>query len=159
MTTINATRIISTRPNRAPGSIVGRLPVVLELERNGLVELAQPDDHPLELVLALARHANGIALDARLDLRELVADELRESLGEGVVEAAPELDHLAHLVAAGGLDLAPVEDLQRQVAPDRLRRDQVLDRRGAAFVVGQQRQLVLGLLEIDGHALEVIALL
>ena len=68
-------------------------------------------------------------------------------------------DLLADLVAAGRLDLAPVEDLQRQVAPDRLRLDQVLDRRRAVLVVGDEGQLVLALGQIDGHALEIEALL
>ena len=54
-------------------------------------------------------------------------DLLREVLGQ----AASEADLLADLVAAGRFDLAPVEDLQRQAAPDRLRLDEVLDRRRA----------------------------
>ena len=105
--------------------------IVLELERNGLIELAQAGDDLLELVLALARDADGVALDLRLDLGELVADELGDPLGELVGQAAPQLDLLADLVAAGRLDLAPVEDLERQVAPDRLRLDEVLDGGGA----------------------------
>src|SRR6185503_21196796 len=60
---------------------------------------------------------------------------------------------------AGGLDLAPVEDLQRQAAPDGLGFDEVLDGRGAVLVVGDQGELALALREVDGHALEVEALL
>src|SRR5207245_4555725 len=91
---------------------VTRLAVVLELERYWLVELAQAGDHALEVVLALARHANRVALDLRLHLGELLADELAEPLGELVVEAAPEGDVLADLVPAGGFELAPVGDLE-----------------------------------------------
>ena len=56
-----------------------------------------------------------------------------DALGDVLGQAAAQLDLLADLVAAGRLDLAPVEDLQRQVAADRLRLDEVLDRaaRGA----------------------------
>ena len=59
-------------------------------------------------------------------------------LGELVRQAAPQADPLADLVAAGRLDLAPVEDLERQAAPDRLRLDEVLDRGGAVLVVGER---------------------
>ena len=57
-----------------------------------LLELAQPADHLLELVLALARDADGVALDLRLDLRELLADQLADLLRQVVVEPAPERD-------------------------------------------------------------------
>ena len=135
------------------------LPVVLELERDRqLLELAQPADHLLELVAALARDPDGVPLDLRLDLRKLLADELADLLGELVVQSTPERDRLADLVAAGGLDPAPIEDLQGQVATDRLRLDQVLDRGGPVLVVGDEGELVLGLLELDRHALEVEAL-
>src|SRR6185312_16379125 len=82
-------------------------------------------------------------------------DPLREVLRQ----AASEADLLADLVAAGGLDLAPIEDLQRQAAPDGLGLDEVLDGRGAVLVVGDQGELALALREVDGHALEVEALL
>src|SRR5215210_4144517 len=136
-----------------------RLPVVLELERNRHVfELTQPDDHLLEVVAALARDPHGIALDLWLDLRKLFADQLADLLRELVIEPAAERDRLANLVAARGLDLAPVEDLQRQVPADRLRLDQILDRGRAMLVVGDQDDLILALAEIDGHPLEVEAL-
>ena len=62
------------------------------------------------------------------------------------------------LLPPGGLDLAPVEDLERQVAPDRLGLDEVLDRRRPVLVVGHEDDLVLGLGQVDRHALEVVAL-
>ena len=99
-TTTRATMIMSMRAARAPG-IVDLLAVVLELERDGLVELAQPHDDPLQLVLALAGHADGVALDLRLDLRELVADQLDQLARQVVGQAAPQRDLLADLVAAG----------------------------------------------------------
>ena len=73
----------------------------------------------------------GVALDLGLDLGELVADQLAELLREVLGQPAAQLDVLADLVATRRFDLAPVEDLERQVAPDRLRFDQVLDRLGA----------------------------
>ena len=79
-------------------------------------------------------------------------------LGDLVGQAAPQLDLLADLVAAGRLDLAPVEDLERQVAPDRLRLDEVLDRGGPVLVVGDEDELVLRLRQVDRDALEVVAL-
>ena len=47
-----------------------------------LVELAQAGDDPLEVVLALAGHADRVALDLRLHLGELVADQLGDLLRE-----------------------------------------------------------------------------
>ena len=76
---------------------------------------------------------------------------LADVLGQPATQADP----LPDLVAAGLLDLAPVEDLERQAPPDRLGLDQVLDRRGAMLVVRDQDELVLGLGQVDGHALEV----
>ena len=54
--------------------------VVLELERDGLVQLAEAGDDSLEIVAALAGDAHRVALDLRLDLRKLVADQLRDPL-------------------------------------------------------------------------------
>src|SRR5262249_6248709 len=59
----------------------------------------------------------------------------------------------------GWLDLAPVEDLEREVAPDRLRLDEVADGSRPVLIVSHQRQLGLALREVDRHALEVVALL
>src|SRR5829696_3613749 len=96
------------------------LPVVLELERDGLVELTEPADHLLQLVPTLARDPDRIALDARLDLGELVPDLLHELPREVVRKAALEADLLAHLAAARRHHLAPLEDLERQVAANGL---------------------------------------
>ena len=66
-----------------------------------------------------------------------------------------QLDLLADLVAAGGLHLAPVEDLERQAAADRLRLDQVLDRGRPELVVGQEGEPLLLLDQVHRDALEV----
>src|SRR4030095_13269318 len=89
--------VIAQLLGRAAGGagITAGRPVFLELERHRLVEAPEPDDHALQLVLALARHADRVALDLRLDLRELVADQLLQPSGELVGQAAPEPDHLA----------------------------------------------------------------
>src|SRR6202142_1049710 len=155
-------------PARQPAGLLSRsarpspwpiLAVVLELERDLDVERAQATDHPLERVLVLAPDPNGIALDLRLHLGELVPDQLGQLLGDIVGQAAPEGDDLLDRVAAGRLDLAPVEDLQAEVSPDCLRLDQVLDHRCPEVVVGDQDELGLLLLDLDPGALEVEALL
>ena len=93
------------------------LTVVLELERDDLVEAAQPGDDPLQVVLALARYADGIALDLRLDLRELVPDELGDLLRDVLGQTTPELDLLADLFPPAGSTLP-----QSKILSDRLRR-------------------------------------
>ena len=70
-------------PSVRPDPGIAGLPVVLELEREPQVQLAQPGDHPLELVLALGRYADRVALDLRLDLGELVADQLARASWRG----------------------------------------------------------------------------
>src|SRR5665811_1867980 len=104
------------------------LAVVGELERDGLVELAQPRDHLLEVVLALGAHTDGVALDLSLRLRELVPQDLRDLPGEVVREAAPQGHVLADLHPAGLFDRAPVEDLERKAAPNGFRLDQLANR-------------------------------
>ena len=102
------------------------------------IELAQPGDDALEVVTALAGHADGVTLDLRLDLRELVPDQLGDLLGDLLGQAPSQADPLADLVAARLLHLAPVEDLERQAAPDGLRLDEVLDRGRPILVVGDR---------------------
>src|SRR3954453_16331559 len=134
---------------------MGMSAVVLELQRNREVELAQTGDDALEVVAALAGHAHSVALDLRLDLRELVPDQLRDLLRDLLRQPSAQSDRLTDLVAASLLDLAPIEDLERQIAPDRLRFDEILDGGGAIFIVGQQRDLVLRLGQLDRDPLEV----
>src|SRR5262245_27157713 len=131
--------------------------IVLELERDCQIELAQPGDDALQVVAALAGHADGVTLDLRLDLRELVPDQLRDLLGVLLRQPASQADVLADGVATGLFHLAPIEDLEREAAPDRLRLDEVLDRRGAVFVARDQDELVLALGQLDRDALEVVA--
>ena len=60
--TTTATTSMTIRAVR-PDPGIGGLAVVLELERDRQVELAQPGDDPLEVVLALARDADRVTLD------------------------------------------------------------------------------------------------
>src|SRR5207247_1734190 len=123
------------RPARSRSPARARSSVVLELQLDDLVEPAQPGDDPLQVVFRLSGYADGVALDLGLDLRELISDELRDLLRELVREATPQLDPLADLAPAGRFDLAPVEDLERQAPPDRLRLDEILHGGGAILVV------------------------
>ena len=52
-----------------------------------VLELAQARDDALQVVAALAGHADGVPLDLRLDLRELVADQAGDPLGDLVRRA------------------------------------------------------------------------
>ena len=65
----------------SPVDASNALAVVLELERDDFRSSSRSRrDHPLEIVLALARDPDRVALDLRLDLGELVADQLGELL-------------------------------------------------------------------------------
>src|SRR5881275_2945402 len=70
--TVTVPAASSVTSGRRPGS--GRSPVVLELQGDLEVEAAQASDDPLEIVLALARHSDRVALELALHLRKLVAD-------------------------------------------------------------------------------------
>src|SRR5450759_3187514 len=133
------------------------LAVVGELERDGLVELAQPRDHLLEVVLALGAHTDGVALDLSLRLRELVPQDLRDLPGEIVREPAPQGDVLEDLHPAGLLDGAPVEDFERKAAPNGFRLDQLANRLRPELRVGHDGERVLLLGDLRGRALEVEA--
>jgi len=74
---------------------------------------------------------------------------LPELLGQRLIQAATQSDVLADLVSSGRLELAPVEDLEREAAPDGLRLDQVADRLRSKLVVGEEDQLGLRLREIE----------
>jgi hypothetical protein len=67
----------------APAVVAGRVsPVVRELQWHRFIELLQPADHHLKVVLVLAGDAQGVALDLGLHLGELVADQLAQLLGQ-----------------------------------------------------------------------------
>ena len=97
------------------------------MERHHLVEPPEPGDHLLEIILALGAHADRVSLDLPLRLGELVAEDFRDLPRQVVRQATPKLDPLAKLEAARLLDVAPNEDLEREVAPDGLRFDEVPD--------------------------------
>ena len=93
------------------------LSVVLELQRDRVVELAQEADHCLQVVLALGADAHRIALDRRLGLGELVADPLGQLLGLLAGQPPLQADVLTDGAAADGIwevsvrrDSYPVEE-------------------------------------------------
>src|SRR5690348_16003110 len=112
-------------------------------------------DDPLELILALAGDADGIPLDHGFHLRKSVANALRELLGLLRCEAALQQDLLSNGAARCGLELAPVEDLERQAAPNGLGFDQVPHRLGPELVVCGEGDLALAQLQGASTALEV----
>src|SRR5439155_6439034 len=132
-----------------------RSAVVGELQGDRVVERPEVTDHRLQLVLALGRDPHCVALDDRLDLREPIADALRELLGLVGREASLQVDLLAHRATGSGLQATPVEHLQRQATPHSLGLDQVTDRLRTELVVGGQRDLGLAQLERATAPLEV----
>src|SRR3954447_8024407 len=103
------------RPRRGrPSGRCRRAAVILELERDRITLrfLAQARDDPLQLVPALAADPDGVALDLALHLGKVIAQHLADLLGQVFGEPPPQADLLANGVAAGGLDRAPVEDLE-----------------------------------------------
>src|SRR3954453_20751590 len=109
-----------------------RSAVILELERDriALRFLAQTRNDPLELVPALAADPDGVALDLALHLGKVIAQHLADLLGQVFGQTPPQADLLADGVAAGGLDRAPLEDLEREPTPNRFGLNQVANRLG-----------------------------
>src|SRR5574338_815679 len=136
----------------SPGSAI-----VLELQRHRVVQSAQVADDGLQLVPALADDPHRVALDGGLHLGEVLADDLAELLRLLACQSPAQRDVLTHGPASRGLELAPVEDLERQAAPHGLGLDQVLDRAGPILVVGLQRDVALAELQRDLGTLEVVA--
>jgi len=98
-----------------------RLPVVLELERNGLVQGAQAPHDALQVVLALPGHPDGIALDLRLDLRELVPDQLGDLLRQDVAQAAADQERVIAQTASESRQAEATRDLEVKKAEDSIR--------------------------------------
>src|SRR6266496_2083785 len=90
------------------------LPVVIELERDGVVLLAQELHRALEHVLGRACHPHGIALDLRLQLGKLVAHQFGDRLRYFLVDPLLELRRLTDGSLRRRFDLAEVEDLRRE---------------------------------------------
>ena len=113
--------------------------VVRELERDAEVVCLDGRDGLLQVVLALAEHADLVALDLRLDLDPARLHELRDLLGLLLGDAGHDRDRLAHVALRGGVDLAFGERLQRHVAlHDLLFQDL---ERGLEPVLGRRPQL------------------
>src|SRR5699024_8613921 len=126
-------RAISSADSRRPTPLAapiwktrtaGSSAVVGELQVGIHVGALEQRDDGLEVVAALARHAQLVSLDLRLDaLGALVADDLRHLLRR--LAAQPLLDQgLEAVLLAGrlrlGAVLAGVERLQRDAALDEL---------------------------------------
>src|SRR6266480_5656715 len=147
---------------------VGLRPIVRELQRDPEVMLLDGCDGLLQVVLALAEHADLVALDLRLDLQPARLDELRDLFRLLVADARQDRDGLSNVSFGGRVDLTFGERLQGDVALDRLlledlqRRLQAILRRGSELdrrvilrdirlrplEIEPRRELALGL--VDG---------
>src|ERR1051326_783025 len=136
----------------------GSTAVVGELQRDPEVALAHQRDRLLQLVLVTAGDAHLIALDRRLHFQLGVLDLLHDRLRLLGFDPLHDLDVLPHRAARGLLDLAVVERLERDVALDELRLQDVLDAAQLSLVVGDEDDLVGGELDRALAALEVEAL-
>src|SRR5947208_9965974 len=124
--------------------------VVRELQRD--VELMALDglDRRLEVVLRLARHADLRALDLCLDLRDRLANELRDLLRLVVGDAGDELHCLAGRALGRLFDLTGLEGLQGDLAADGLLLKDLV--RGLEAILGAGVDLDLLVLERHGRA-------
>ncbi|QCU77413.1 hypothetical protein E7744_03660 [Citricoccus sp. SGAir0253] len=124
----------------------------------GVLEALEQGDGVLEVVARLRGHAQLVALDGGLDrLRRLVADELGDLLGRGLVDAL--LDPgLEPVLLARGVRLAGVQGLQRDVALDELGLEHVQHRLHALLGGGLHQDPLAAEVDLGAHALEVVAL-
>src|SRR5690606_29166310 len=119
-----------------------RSPVVRELQVDVEVLRLQQADDLLQVVAALARHAQLVALDLALDaLRALVADDLADLLRVVLIDPVLQARDDPVLLAAG-LRLTRVEALQRDAALDELRLEHVEGRLGTVLAVRRDDDLL-----------------
>src|SRR5581483_11744450 len=126
-----------------PPASVHVLPVVVELEWDRVILLAQELHRALEHILRRARDTHGIPLDLRLQLRELVAHQPGNRLRQLLVDPLTELRRLADRPLRGRLDLAEVEDLGREATSGRALNQDVAHRLQGELGVAGQRHAVL----------------
>src|SRR6266540_2620577 len=147
--------------SRAFPKSLQRLTIVDELERHWPVALglalAQQRNRGLQLVLALARDSDGVALNLGLQLGQAVADELADLASEVLVQALAQRRRLPDSPFRSLLDLAIVEDLGRQRPLDRLLQQDVTD--GVEGHLTRTVQLDALCFQFDGRSrvFEVIA--
>src|SRR5262245_15768020 len=77
-------------------------------------------DHALKLVLALTADTQRIAVDAWLNLRETVANQLLKLLSDLLRDTLLERGDLAHTHAADLFDRTEIENFERQAAAQHL---------------------------------------
>jgi hypothetical protein len=92
------------------------LPIIRKLKRCRPIALLDQLHHRLQVILGFRRHPQGIALDRRLNLGQLIANRLRDFLGDVLLNAFFEFDRLANSGTAGGLGGAWIEDFQRDIS-------------------------------------------
>ena len=129
----------------------------MQRHRKIILPLFDELDHALQIIAALAADPQRIALDARLDLGKLIADQLLELFGDIVGDALLERGDLAHAHPADLLDRAPFEDLQRQVAAQRLGFEYVAHGRQVQFGIRCDRQLLFAQNQLGLAVLQIVA--
>src|SRR3990172_5860297 len=134
------------KPPRGPP----RSPVVRELERDAEILLLEEGNHRLQLVAALARHAELVALDLGLDLELAVADRLGDVLGLVRGDALGDRPPLADRPGQRVLDLAVIQRLQGHAALDELVLEDVDYALELRVVVRHDHQRLV--LFLQGHA-------
>jgi predicted dehydrogenase len=126
-----------------------------EVERDGEIVAADGGDYGLEIVAALAGHAQFFGLDLDGDLELEVADEAADLLGDGRVEALLDADQLAGVPQRGDLGVLAFDVLQADGALGDPPDDDLLDRLQFERVLGAEFDLVLLEHDLRRAALEV----
>src|ERR1039458_5215419 len=102
-------------------------PIIVELQGDLEVHLAEGVDHPLESVLILGDDPQLVTLDAGLHLGVLAPHLLGQGAGQLLGDPPAELDHLAQVALGGRLRLLGVEHLEVDAAPVELALEDVED--------------------------------
>src|SRR5919108_2060594 len=124
-----------------------RTAVVVELERDPQILLAQHSDDLLQIVARLAGHAHLVLVDRRLDLHLRILDQPHDLLGLVDGDALLERNLLPELIAGRLLDGPVGQPLERDAALVQLRLENVGHGLQPHFVGRKQGDP--GLLELD----------
>src|ERR1019366_6983806 len=137
-------------------SSLRRSPVIVELQGDLEVHLAEGVDHPLESVLILRDHPKLVALDAGLHLGVLAPDLLGQGARQLLGDPPAELDHLALVALGRRLGLLGVQHLEVDAAPVELALEDVEDGFELHVALGEEDQLLLLQGDLHRDALEVV---
>lgn len=134
------------------------IPKIPELHIHWKIMAAHGGDDRLQIIAALARHANFVALDLRRHLEFAVADEGGDLLGHAGFNAVLELDDLTRMAERRDIRITLLDAFHRDATLGEFANDNFIQRADLEIVVGGQFDLRLFQGDLPFASLEIEAI-